>query len=95
MLSVSVCGRAMVSMPSCTTPIFSKMPVICKATQPEAATICMVIGSAMATTPTAICPLRQSQMAKAPVKVISSAFKMVSDSPSSVLMRNCSWKRSL
>ena len=66
-LSTSVCGRAMVSMPSCTTPTFSKMPVTCQATQPEAATICVVIGSAMATVPTPTWPRRQSTMAKAPV----------------------------
>ena len=85
----------MVIMPSCTTPMFSKMLVICQATQPDAATICMVIGSAMATVPTAIWPPCQSQMAKAPVKVINSALSMVSASPSAVLMRNCAWNRSV
>ncbi len=29
-LSASVCGRAMVIMPSCTTPTFSKIPVTCQ-----------------------------------------------------------------
>ena len=41
----------MVCMPSCTTPMFSKMPVTSQLTQPATLAICQASGSAVATTP--------------------------------------------
>jgi len=54
--SLSAIGRAIVIMPSCTTPMFSKMSVTCHATQWEALMIWVVMGSAMATVPTLTWP---------------------------------------
>ena len=45
------CGTAIVSMPSCTTPMFSKMPVTSQLTQPATLAICQASGNAVATTP--------------------------------------------
>ena len=46
------CGTAMVCMPSCTTPTFSKMPATSQETQPAAVVICQASGKAIAKTPT-------------------------------------------
>jgi hypothetical protein len=45
-LSTSACGTAIVSMPSWTMPMFSKMPVTSQLTQPETLAICQASGSA-------------------------------------------------
>ena len=78
----------MVIMPSCTTPIFSKMAVTCQATQPEMFTICQASGSAIATVPTETCPCAHSSSARPPVDVTITAFSDDSESPNSVLSRS-------
>jgi len=55
-LSVSAIGRAIVIMPSCTTPMFSKISVTRIATQPAMLMICHASGNAIATVPTSILP---------------------------------------
>ena len=50
-------------MPSCTTPIFSKIVVTFCATQPAMLAICQVSGKAIATVPTAMRPSFHSQIA--------------------------------
>ena len=85
----------MEAMPSCTTPIFSKIEETLKATQPEMFTICQAMGSAVATTPSPISPRVQSQIDSAAIPVISSAFSEDSNSPFSVTMRVWRWKRSV
>ena len=52
-------------MPSCTTPIFSKIVVTFCATQPAIAAMCQVSGKAIATVPTAMRPSFHSQIANA------------------------------
>ncbi len=73
--------------------MFSKMFVTCMATQPEAATIWVVIGKAIATVPTVTLPRCQSTMAKAPVAVISRALSTVSVNANMVFRRSEAWKR--
>ena len=89
--SVSVIGCAIVIMPSCTTPTFSKMLVTCQATQPDMLTICQDIGSAIATVPTSIWPRVHSTSASAPVLVTIMALSDDSVSPNSVLSRSEAW----
>ena len=55
-MSVSAIGREMVIMPSCTTPMFSKISVTRIATQPAIEMICHDSGSAIATVPTSTLP---------------------------------------
>ena len=61
-------------MPSCTTPMFSKMPVTSQLTQPATFAICQASGSAVATTPALTVPFAQSQMPMTAVPVSSAAF---------------------
>ena len=61
-------------MPSCTVPIFSKIDVTLRATQPAMLVICQDSGSAIATEPTAIRPALHCQTASAAVVTISDAF---------------------
>ena len=67
-LSTSVCGTAIVSMPSWTMPMFSKMPVTSQLTQPETLAICQASGSAVATMPAPIAPSLHSTMPIAAVR---------------------------
>ena len=46
-------------MPSCTVPTFSKIEVTLQATQPDMLVICQDSGSAVATVPSSMRPLRQ------------------------------------
>ena len=78
-------------MPSCTTPTFSKIAVTFWATQPAILAICQVSGSAMATTPTGICPLVQSQTAATPVPTTMEALSRVKVRLNRVISR--SWRR--
>ena len=73
--SVSVIGRAIVIMPSCTTPMFSKISVTRIATQPAIEMICHDSGSAIATVPTSTLPWTHSQIAMPPVPVTSMALR--------------------
>ena len=68
------CGTAMVSMPSCTTPMFSKMPVTSQLTQPATLAIVQASGSAVATVPASTTPWPHSVMPMAAVLTSSSAF---------------------
>ena len=77
------CGTAMVSMPSCTTPMFSKMPVTSQLTKPATLAIDQASGSAVATVPASMAPSPHSQMPMAAVLTSSAAF-----SADSVVM-NC------
>ena len=52
-------------MPSCTVPMFSKIEVTLRATQPAMLVICQASGSAIATAPTAMRPLLHCQIASA------------------------------
>ena len=79
----------MVCMPSCTTPMFSKMPVTSQLTQPETLATCQASGSAVATTPAPISPCAQSQMPMAAVLTRSSAFITVSEKWNWVMSRMC------
>ncbi len=83
----------MVIMPSCTTPIFSKMAVTCQATQPEMLMICQASGSAIATVPTVTCPRVHSTKASAPVLVTMRAFSNDRQRPNRVLSRSEEWNR--
>ena len=76
--STSVCGTAIVSMPSCTMPMFSKMPVTSQLTQPDTLAICQASGSAVATMPGPIAPWLHSTMPIAAVLTSSSAFMIAS-----------------
>ena len=87
-LSVSVIGRAIVIMPSCTTPMFSKISVTRIATQPAMLTICHDSGSAIATVPTSTLPCTHSQIAIAPVPVTSMALSVDRQKLNSVLSRS-------
>ena len=61
-------------MPSCTMPIFSKIEVTLRATQPAILVICQASGSAIATAPTGMRPPLHSQIASDAVPTISDAF---------------------
>ena len=65
------CGTAMVSMPSCTTPIFSKMPVTSQLTQPATLAIVQASGSAVATVPASTTPWLHKVMPMAAQKAIT------------------------
>ena len=65
-------------MPSCTVPIFSKIDVTLRATQPAMLVICQDSGSTIATDPTEMRPLFHCQIASDAVETISVAF--ISDS---------------
>jgi hypothetical protein len=69
------CGTAMVCMPSCTTPMFSKMPVTSQLTQPATLAIVQASGSAVATVPASIWPWPHSVMPMPAVLTSSSAFR--------------------
>ncbi len=85
---MSVIGRAMVIMPSWITPTFSKIDVICQATQPAMLTICQASGSAIATVPTSTFPRVHKMSASAPVPVTISALSEDRQKPNSVLSRS-------
>ena len=87
-LSVSAIGRAIVIMPSWITPIFSKIDVICHATQPAMFTICQASGSAIATVPTSTLPCVHSRSASPPVPVTIIALSVDRLRPNSVLSRS-------
>ena len=87
-LSVSVIGRAIVIMPSCTTPMFSKISVTRIATQPAMLMICHDSGSAIATVPTSTLPWTQSQIAMPPVPATSMALSVERQKLNSVLSRS-------
>ena len=61
-------------MPSCTTPMLSKIPVTSQLTQPATLAICQASGNAVATTPAPTVPCAHSQMPIAAVAVRSAAF---------------------
>ena len=61
-------------MPSCTTPMFSKMPATSQLTQPAALAICQASGKAVATMPASTTPCDHSQMPIAAVPVSRIAF---------------------
>ena len=77
----------MVSMPSCTTPMFSKMPVTSQLTQPATLAICQASGSAVATTPALTWPCPHSVMPMPAVLTSSSAFIMDSQAMKRVISR--------
>ena len=90
--SASVIGRAIVCMPSCTTPMFSKMSVTCQATQPAMLTICQASGSAVATMPTLTWPRRpQQQREAAGAGHQQRVERRRASKPNSVLSRSDSW----
>ena len=64
----------MLSMPSCTTPTFSKMPATSHDTQPAVLVICQASGSAMANTPTSSRWACHSHRPTAAVATSNSAF---------------------
>ena len=74
-------GTAMERMPSCTSPISSKMVVICCANQPEMVAICPASGIAMATARPATEPLLQGRIAVDAVPPIRRAFIRASVGP--------------
>ncbi len=61
-------------MPSCTVPIFSKIAVTLRATQPAMLVSCQASGIAVATAPSAIRPALHCQIATPAVLTISAAF---------------------
>ncbi len=61
-------------MPSCTTPMFSKIIVTLSPTQPAMLEICQASGSAIATVPTPISPCCHSHSAVQPVATIRLAL---------------------
>jgi hypothetical protein len=63
--SCMACGTAIVCMPSCTTPTFSKMPVTSQLTQPATLAICQASGSAVATVPASMIAARPQHDADA------------------------------
>ena len=67
-------ARAIERMPSCTTPMFSKIMVTLSPTQPAMLEICQASGSAMATMPTLISPICQSHSAVQPVATMRAAL---------------------
>ncbi len=85
---MSAIGRAMVIMPSWITPTFSKIEVICQATQPAMLTICQASGSAMATVPTSTLPRVHRTSASAPVPVTIIALSVERQKPNRVLSRS-------
>ena len=87
--SVRVSGTAMVSIPSCTSPMFSKMPVTSQLTQPATLAICHASGSAVATSPAPITPSLHSAMPMAAVEVSSRAFITDSVNMKRVIRRMC------
>ena len=84
-------ATAIERMPSCTTPTFSKMPVMFCATQPAMLEICQASGSAVATVPIGTRPARQARIASVPVAVTISAFITASVTLHRVTRR--SWRR--
>jgi hypothetical protein len=88
-LSTSVCGTAIVSMPSCTTPMFSKMPVTSQLTQPATLAMLHASGSAVATVPASIRPWPHSAMPMPAVLTSSSAFIVDSVNMKRVISRMC------
>ena len=61
-------------MPSCTVPMFSKIEVTLRATQPAMLVICQDSGSTIATDPSVMRPLLHCQIARLAVATISIAF---------------------
>ena len=80
-------------MPSCTTPIFSKIEVTFCATQPATFEICQVSGTAIATSPTESAPMLQSQSAIAAVPTTIAALSTARVRPKPVMKR--SWARNV
>jgi len=87
--STKVCGTAIVCMPSCTTPTFSKIPVTSQLTQPATLEICQARGKAVATSPAPTCPWAHSVMPIAAVPTNSSAFITDSVAMKRVVTRMC------
>ncbi len=85
--SVNACGTAIVSMPSCTTPMFSKMPLTSHDTQPAMLAICHASGSAVATAAALACPASHSHTPSAAVPTTRAAFMQVSVAMKRVVMR--------
>jgi hypothetical protein len=67
---------------------FSKIEVICQATQPAMFTICQASGSAIATVPTSILPCVHKISASAPVPVTIVALSEDKQKPNRVLSRS-------
>ena len=61
-------------MPSCTVPMFSKIEVTLRATQPAMLVICQASGSTIATEPNVMRPTLHCQIARLAVDTISVAF---------------------
>ena len=61
-------------MPSCTVPIFSKIAVTLRATQPAMLVNCHASGKAVATAPRAMRPAVHCQIATPAVETINVAF---------------------
>ena len=88
-------GTAMERMPSCTTPTFSKMPVMFCATQPAMLEICQASGSAVATVASGTRPARQARMATAPTPTTIAALISASARLHRVISRSWRWKVSV
>ena len=86
--SISAIGLAIVIMPSWITPTFSKIEVICQATQPAMLTICQASGSAIATVPTSTFPRVHNTSASAPVPVTIAALSEDRQKENRVLSRS-------
>ena len=67
-------GTSIERMPSCTVPIFSKIEVTLRATQPAMLFSCQASGMAVATAPMAICPADHCHSATAAIDTIRRAF---------------------
>ena len=79
----------MVSMPSCTTPRFSKIPATSQDTHPAAVVICQARGRAVAKTATSrLCACHRYKPTAA-VPASSKAFIIHSVNMNSVTMRMC------
>jgi hypothetical protein len=75
-------------MPSCTTPMFSKISVTRIATQPAIEMICHDSGNAIATVPTSTLPCIHKYTAIAPVPVTSMALSVDRQKLNSVFRRS-------
>ena len=81
------CGTAIDSMPSCTTPIFSKIPATSQDTQPAAVVICQAKGTAIANTATSKAWACHNQMPTPAVPTSSMALSSHSAAMNWVVMR--------
>ena len=88
--SVSCSGRAIVIMPSCTTPISSKISVTENATQRDMLVSWNVSGSTMAMAPTSTAPWSHSvERDRARRRRSAAAFSTASSVPNAVIRRCC------